>query len=270
VVLRRVRGREVDLTGADLTGAHLREAELTDSFLINTTLTSADLRGVDLTHSSLRFSRVAGASFKGATLDGADLRNVDFREAHLEGTSVKDACHDESTLWPEEFDPGMAAPCPSPRPGDLRVNYAAGMIAFVKSSGPRIRSEEVYARPGEVVRIVVEVNNIGRELIPATAVFLPNLECCLKALQAQLYDGNFPDGTDFELNDELNFGVGAILPGVNSFVAVDFEIVAPPRSDGCSAVELSAFVTPDGFGSVRVSVVVNVVTSEELGSLEAC
>lgn len=83
-----------DLTGADLTGADLRGADLSSALLRKAKLRRADLRGADL-----RSANLAGADLRAADLVGADLTGA------VMGMSVADARYDETTRWPEGFDP---------------------------------------------------------------------------------------------------------------------------------------------------------------------
>lgn len=99
-VYRELRGanfKNANLSETSLQGCDLRAADMSGSTLFNTTLYLADLRGADLT--------------------GAKLTACDLRQARLEGTNLMGAeineCRvlatfDDSTQWPEGFDPVAA------------------------------------------------------------------------------------------------------------------------------------------------------------------
>jgi uncharacterized protein YjbI with pentapeptide repeats len=91
----KTRGRGANLAGANLLLASLVEAQLQ----------GADLRGAFFTK-----ARCFDADFRGADLRGADLRTAilagaDFRGADLRGADFERAKYDETTRWPEGFDP---------------------------------------------------------------------------------------------------------------------------------------------------------------------
>jgi len=68
-------------------------------------LREADLENLDLTRAVLRHSTLAGAHLAGASLVEADLRGTDLSGADLTGTDLRGAVADETTTWPEGFDP---------------------------------------------------------------------------------------------------------------------------------------------------------------------
>ncbi len=125
---------EARLSGAVLTGADLRGASFVDANLTGVLLIGAELRDVTFDGanvSNVRFANtdLRGASFVGAYVDGesapdfsgADLRGVTFAPSmnfyfedymdltdamssrDLVGDGVREACWDETTVWPEEF-----------------------------------------------------------------------------------------------------------------------------------------------------------------------
>ena len=49
-----------------------------------------------------------GAALRGADLRGADLRDVNLTNADLEYTFLLGAFYDESTVWPDDFNPVAA------------------------------------------------------------------------------------------------------------------------------------------------------------------
>ncbi|MGR6920065.1 pentapeptide repeat-containing protein [[Actinomadura] parvosata] len=105
----------VDLTRADLTGARLAgailpdavlyQADLRDAVLTGVIAEGADLRATDLSKADLR-----KANLRGARLDYSDLRGATLRGAVLTGASLKRVVFDESTVWPDGFDPSSIDP----------------------------------------------------------------------------------------------------------------------------------------------------------------
>jgi uncharacterized protein YjbI with pentapeptide repeats len=81
----QARMERADLTKADLTWALLNRGHLRAAVLRDAVLVEADLRGCDLRDADLR-----GADLTGAILDDVDLRGARW---------------DDTTRWPEGFDP---------------------------------------------------------------------------------------------------------------------------------------------------------------------
>jgi hypothetical protein len=84
-MLFQARFRRVGLRGASLRKAYLIRADLSEAHLAAADLRAADLRGADLSGSELR---------------GANLLETNLRDADL-----RDAWYDDTTAWPEGFDP---------------------------------------------------------------------------------------------------------------------------------------------------------------------
>lgn len=85
-----VKARGVDFWKADLSSAGMRNADLAQAVLVEACLDRSVL---------------AGANLKGARLDRASLIGTDLRNANLEGTTFAGARYDDSTKFPEGFDP---------------------------------------------------------------------------------------------------------------------------------------------------------------------
>lgn len=88
--LTNARMSGADLGRARLIGADLNGADLSKADLMGANLCRANLKGVNLSEARLIFSYLMGAD-----LSGADLNNTDLREAK----------YDETTVWPDGFDP---------------------------------------------------------------------------------------------------------------------------------------------------------------------
>lgn len=91
--LRRVNFSRASLHGANLSGANLCGANFEKTSMMGVNLEGADL---------------ADAYFCGAYLPGARLQEADLRFAILEDVKLRYARYDETTLWPEGFDPKAA------------------------------------------------------------------------------------------------------------------------------------------------------------------
>jgi hypothetical protein len=97
---RELRGAdfsESDLTGARLQGCDLRAACFRKSNLTKTVFYEADLRGANFQQAILE-----NTDFHQARLEGADLRNTKIEKVDMRAT------YDESTQWPEGFNPDKA------------------------------------------------------------------------------------------------------------------------------------------------------------------
>jgi hypothetical protein len=92
-----------DLAGADLENAYLEDANLHDANLRGAVLVNTWLQGADLTGADLRGADLRGAYFFEANLQGANLHGAD-----LAYSSFRDITADDSTIWPEGFDPKAA------------------------------------------------------------------------------------------------------------------------------------------------------------------
>lgn len=79
-----------DLSRARLIGTNLSGADLSKADLIGANLCRANLSGANLSEARLIFSYLMGADLSGANLNKADL---------------KEAKYDQSTKWPDGFDP---------------------------------------------------------------------------------------------------------------------------------------------------------------------
>ncbi|MCR6490498.1 pentapeptide repeat-containing protein [Amycolatopsis sp. OK19-0408] len=71
-------------------------------------LSDADLRMANLSGGSLWRVRLNGANLARANLVKADLRGADLTETILLETDFQDAVYDETTWWPQGFDPAAA------------------------------------------------------------------------------------------------------------------------------------------------------------------
>jgi hypothetical protein len=109
----------IAMSGADLSGAQLvyremREADFTGANLTRARLQGSDLRAAKFVRANLTDTSFHKADLRGADLSRAKVRNADFTQAHLEGANMRvvtletadlKATYDDSTLWPDNFDP---------------------------------------------------------------------------------------------------------------------------------------------------------------------
>ena len=106
------------LNWAYLPSADLRRVNFSRSFLNRADFSHANLGGVNFEGTSLMAANLQGAdlaaaSLCGAWLPGAHLQGADLRFAVLQGANLRFASYDETTLWPEGFDPQEAGAMPS-------------------------------------------------------------------------------------------------------------------------------------------------------------
>jgi Pentapeptide repeats (8 copies) len=113
--LSRVDLRGAFLHDARLTNALLRHANLARAQMVGVRLERADLQDTDLRQANLQRARLSGANLRRSYLQGADLRGADLSRAdlhgadlsgaQLEGTDFTGARFDDSTVWPDGFQP---------------------------------------------------------------------------------------------------------------------------------------------------------------------
>jgi len=133
-----ISGCKADLGGSVFTEARLTRADLTDADLYD-----SDLRGVDLRDAVLRGARLTNADLTGADLRGADLRNsilirtqicsVDLSGALLQGADLEAIDYDDSTIWPEGFEP----PPPTPRDREWVLGTTVTDWLAIRRQNPR-------------------------------------------------------------------------------------------------------------------------------------
>jgi hypothetical protein len=109
----------ISMSGADLSGAsipyrELRGADFTGANLTSVRLQGCDLRAAKFVGGNLTETVFHKADLRGADLSDANVRKADFSQARLEGANMRvrglatadlKATFDDSTLWPDNFDP---------------------------------------------------------------------------------------------------------------------------------------------------------------------
>ena len=121
-----------NLSGCDLAGRDLREAKLW----------LADLTGAILSEANL-----TGAYLGGADLSEANLIDADLREANLIEANLSEAIWDDSTLWPEGFEPPSVEVVS--REARSLGRKAAPLLKFRKPETPRSARDFKKAHPAE-------------------------------------------------------------------------------------------------------------------------
>jgi hypothetical protein len=110
--LARADLRSALLTGADLSGAFLGRANLSEAILIEANLSGAFLAGADLSGALLREANLSGAFLAAANLSGAYLVKANLTGANLGNANLSGIYYDDSTKWPNGFQPPPSRPKP--------------------------------------------------------------------------------------------------------------------------------------------------------------
>ncbi len=137
--LRGANLDDADLSGSDLgrcdldlSSATLRRSDLSDASLDNVDLRGADLRGADLSRAELYMVVLVGANLAGANLGLRVRGRVNMSHTNLVGANLSEmedpagvyswrgAEYDETTLWPQDFDPEAM--------GTVRVDRTTGEL----------------------------------------------------------------------------------------------------------------------------------------------
>ena len=110
-------------------GIDFRDFDLTDFNLIAGDLQNTNFEGADLSGKRTEVADFSGANFKNANLSGgnkkqtkfinADLRGANLSGANLTGSIFTGAIYNESTIWPDGFDPVAAGAISRNKPKDL-------------------------------------------------------------------------------------------------------------------------------------------------------
>jgi uncharacterized protein YjbI with pentapeptide repeats len=113
----------IDLRGRDLSRAYLVSKNFSGARFDGANLKGADLAGAVLSRASLKDTDLRGTNFQGSPLplfpspqllpgpnvfpsSGAPAGTQQVGDAILGDVDVRDATYDDSTGWPENFDPG--------------------------------------------------------------------------------------------------------------------------------------------------------------------
>jgi hypothetical protein len=96
------------LTAAGLVGANLANANLMGADFVDADCSRADLSGADLTRANLRGTNLTGADLSGAYLAVTNLAGADLTGADLDSTVMIGVRYDDTTRWPDGFDPPPA------------------------------------------------------------------------------------------------------------------------------------------------------------------
>jgi hypothetical protein len=110
---RRSAMRNFDWQGVRLYNGYWRgiDARGVDFFrarLVDVGMRNAHLSGAIFKEAILRKCVLTGADLQGADLRGADLRGSSFDAANLQGAKLEGAKYDETTTFPDGFDPDAA------------------------------------------------------------------------------------------------------------------------------------------------------------------
>ena len=82
----------------------LNEANLQNADLSGVNLSGAQMRGVDLARANLSSAKLTGTNLSEANLIGTNLSGIE----ELNRANLTSAVFDDTTLWPNGFDPTEA------------------------------------------------------------------------------------------------------------------------------------------------------------------
>ncbi len=94
-----------DYTGAWLPGSNMEGVSLKFANLTGANLTNANLKNANMTGAVLYNALLDNSDFTNANLYGADLRWTRLTGAKFEGATLTNAIYDNTTAWPDGFDP---------------------------------------------------------------------------------------------------------------------------------------------------------------------
>lgn len=94
-----------NLSNANLESAFLANANLSDASLINTNLISINLKDAQLNKTNLAQANLSNAKLIKTNLKNANLIGSKLKSADLTGVKLDGAVYNNTTEWPEGFDP---------------------------------------------------------------------------------------------------------------------------------------------------------------------
>ena len=103
--LQHANLHDADLSGADLRHASLQGAHLQYAWLVDANLRGANLLYANLSNTQLQLADLQHADLHHAQLYSANLHGTNLHGADLQHASLDDALYNESTTFPEHFDP---------------------------------------------------------------------------------------------------------------------------------------------------------------------
>lgn len=132
---------EINYTAAWLPGSNMEGASLRLTNFTASNLMGANFKKADLTGAVLYNALLDNADFTSSKLYGADLRWARLTGAKLDDADLTNAIYDNTTIWPQGFDPQKAGAFligPKEKPSDLPnlpegstfKNLPAGTVAY--------------------------------------------------------------------------------------------------------------------------------------------
>lgn len=113
--------KEAKLKGTILVEADLRNAYLNGADLAEANLTEANLERAYLIGAKLNKAQLTGANLVEARLNEADLTGADLTNAVLTKVDLTRAVYDDTTQWPDNFNPARATTENYHRPAQSQI-----------------------------------------------------------------------------------------------------------------------------------------------------
>jgi uncharacterized protein YjbI with pentapeptide repeats len=99
--------RMVTCIGIELAGAKLNNARLEACELTNAELSLAKMVKAKLMNANLEYAKLRGTDLTKANLSNAKLKGTNFKGAILSNTKFRGSEYNESTIWPDGYDPTL-------------------------------------------------------------------------------------------------------------------------------------------------------------------
>lgn len=253
-----------DLSGGDFTSATLTGANLSTSTARGTSFENADMSNAVLTRANLVEASFDGTDLRGAVLWRADLSFADLSAATIDPDSLDGVCWNEQTSFPDSIDPGEPM-CVGElgQPRDPSLNFSTNATVrpgFWEGEIPSTR-DSLEAEPGDVVTLVVQIDNTGTNTLNDLNVLVPEAPF-LDVVSASpiLYNNQNPGGVsapNANQSGTIHQNVGDYDADSTGTLLIDYQVRDDETACGQFRVRLVAYVFHE-IGTVNDSINVDV------------